>query len=187
MIRIRITADEDEIKVFALLLKKYYKVVNEPVLYDTTIDIRKKTSYFDVAAEDTDVKVSLQEYQIIDYCNKWRSKNDVKHEFGVSFEAAAEILDRLAESGALYKLVTNKKYEYVDARYLQFVVRECGNCEHRGAWGDCYKGVKPEDLGEAVEYIPVHHAACEKFKPSYFGVLEVLTKENYDNINEGGA
>lgn len=162
-------------------LKASYEVVSVSKQYDDE-DLRYKRIYIDVATEDCTVRSTLQDYQVIDYCNTWRTKSDVMHQFAISFEAAEEVLNRLEFSGALYRTLLDKKYAFIDARYIPMVEKKCGNCDHRGGFGQCCKAVDLEDTDG--DYCPVDHLACNKFEPSYYAIFEVATPGNYMKMRE---
>lgn len=186
--KMRVTGAPEDIKaLIGVLDREFNTKISE--IYNDESDLRFNVVYIDVFTKDRTVNSTIQDYQVIEYCNKFRSKNEVRNYFDISFEAAAEILDRLADEGALFKYLDDKKYIYVDARYLPFVKKRCGNCEHRSfAWGECYKGVKPDDLPRRESgsvYIPVNHAPCDKYDYSASALYEVIKKEIYQKFKGG--
>ena len=187
--KMRITGTEEDIKALIGVLDKEY-CIKSSELYEDKDDLRFNVAYIDVFTKDRAIKSTIQDYQVLEYCNKFRSKNEVKNYFNISFEGAAEILDRLAGEGVLFKYLDDKKYLYVDARYLPFVKKRCGNCEHRSfSWGECYKGVEPADLKKRESgsvYIPVDHAPCDKYDYSATALHEVIKKEIYQKFARGG-
>ncbi len=186
--KMRVTGTPEDLKALIGVLDREFNIKSSE-LYEDESDLRFNVVYIDVFTKDREIKSTIQDFQVLEYCNRFRSKNEVKNYFDISFEAAAEILDRLAGEGALFKYLDDKKYIYVDARYLPFVSKRCGNCDHRSyAWGECYAGVKPDDLPRRESgsvYIPVNHAPCDKYAYSMGGVSEVIKKEIYKKFKGG--
>lgn len=181
--KVRVIGFPEELDKAAEVLKANFNVKSVSDRFDSRDDARMKMIYVDIMSKDREIVLSLQDHQLIEYCNKFRSKNEVMHNFGITFEASAEALERLTNDGALLKFLEGKRYVYIDARYQQFVTRECGTCEHRSfSWGECLKGVKPDDVGEDA-YIPVHHAPCDKWVASSEGIYQAMTARNFRIIN----
>lgn len=172
--KVRITGTlEDREGIIMALKAAGYDFVVPSRLYDSE-DMRYKTCYLDIPSKDQQIGSNLQDWQVIEYCNNFRSKNDVARNFNIQFEAAEEILDRLAETGALLKWVDDKKYVYLDARWAQFVKPICGNCDHRTGWGDCT--LKTDGV-----YCRVNDS-CDKFAPSRWGFFDAINEKNYAKL-----
>lgn len=183
--KVRATGSQEDIDVLVNLLGGVFKIIEVSKPFDDRDDFRNKRVYIDLMSKDREVASTLQDYQVIEFCSKWRTKADVMHQFRIPFEAAEEILERLINSGALVKYVEDKHYAYTDSRWLQFVEKRCGTCDNRSlAWGECYAGVKPDDIAD-TNYIPVGHPACSKYLPSQYAIHDVMTKENYDLLSRG--
>lgn len=180
--KIRVIGFPDELDKAVSVLKAYFDVKAVSDLKDSRDDARMKMIYIDVMSKDREIVLGLQDHQLIEYCNGWRSKNDVMHNFDITFEAATEALERLVDAGALIKFLEDKHYVYTDARYVQFAKKECGTCHHRNStWGECMAGVDLEDV--EGEYIPVHHPPCKDWTPSQYSVSEAMTVRNFRIIN----
>lgn len=176
--KIRITGTAEERSEVIELLKSHFDIGEISKEYDSRDDVRFKSVYVDIFSEDRKVTNNLQPFQVIEYCNNFRSKADVKRNFNLSFEAAEEILERLVVSGDLLKWVSDKKYVYLDSRYSRFIKARCGNCDHRGSFGCC-------NLSDNDDYMKVDHC-CEKFEPSMYAFYDVITEANFRIINKEG-
>lgn len=174
--KLRITGTaEDRAQLIQALRNEGYQF-QDPEKEYTAGDLRERTVYIDIQSEHQKVCSNLQDWQVLEYCNNFATKAGVARNFGVTFEEAEEILDRLAASGALLKWVVDKRYEYLDARYSRFVQRKCGNCDHRTGWGDCA-------LNEHEGYCKVGDT-CSKFEPSRWAFYDIINEKNYSAIKE---
>ena len=135
-------------------------------------DMREKTVY--VTIRGINQGGPLEDWRIIEYCNNIRSKADVMRNFSITFEQAEEALTRLTDSGALLRWVYDKKYIYLDARWLKFIKPQCKYCEHRGGFGIC---------SQTDEYAKVGDS-CDKFAADYSAFWEIITPENYSKLLE---
>lgn len=169
--KIRITGTEKE-RAAILDLLQGLPIKDVSKLYAAD-DLREKTIY--VTIEGVNQGGPLEDWRIIEYCNNLRSKADVMRNFNISFEQAEEILTRLADSGALLRWVYDKKYIYLDARWLKFVKPLCKNCEHRGAMGYCHFTNEYAKVGDS----------CDKFTADYGAFWEICTPDNYAKLLEG--
>lgn len=170
---VRITGTEEDRKTILAALGSYQNENGEPLKilsvskeYDYHEDKRMKSVYVDIPSKFQIVIGNLQDYQVLEYCYNFRSKNQLAKEFHITWDAAGEILDRLANSGDLIKMVSDKRYEYIRADVAKLVVKECGNCDHRTiSWGECEYDPEPDTREHG--YIPVHNAACPNFTASF--------------------
>lgn len=75
---------------------------------------------------------AIQDHQIVEYCRTWRSKAMVARYFGVGFEAAEEILNRLTESGTLARTLDDSgrkreyRYMFIDSKKVE----KCATCAY---------------------------------------------------------
>ena len=84
-----------------------------------------------------DARLNLQDWNIIEYCQTWRSTPEIKKYFGLEYEAVREICDRLYCSGALSRRVRDKAYEYLDRGLLH----KCSTCSH-------FEKIDPENFNK---------------------------------------
>lgn len=165
--KIRIIGDDQERGEVIELLRSKYKLNSVSQEYDSRDDERYKMVYVEILHKSQEIIGCLQDYQVIEYCNRPRSKIEVSRNFKMSFEAAEEILNRLSESGALIKFLNDKKYVFIDEKLVKEVSSKCGNCEHLGPLDRCI--IKNDDI--RVQWC---QEGCEQFKPSLHAIFEMV-------------
>lgn len=168
--KIRITGTDAE-RAHVMELLKSLPITEVSKLYPAD-DLREMSVYLTIPGQNQ--KGPLEDWRIIEYCNKFRSKADVMRNFSINFEQAEEVLTRLTDSGALLRWVYDKKYIYLDARWLKFVKPLCKHCEHRGAFGIC---------SQTDEYAKVGDS-CDKFTADFSAFYDICTSENYTKLLE---
>lgn len=135
--KIRIIGTDDELEQASIVICEHFKPYRISDRLQSRDEDDEKIIYFDIKSEKQIINGNLQDFQVIGYCSKVRSKSDVSKYFDISFEAAGEILERLVGSQALYKEVSHMKYVYLDAEKCHKFPKTCKYCAHCGSWGQC--------------------------------------------------
>ena len=109
MVQIRITGRPERVREVAAKLEEIGACRFSDKEYERGSEI---SIYCEIL--DNDQTCPLQECHVIEYCSDWRSKADVMRHFGITFDQAAEILERLTVRGDLECLLMDRKYIYRD-------------------------------------------------------------------------
>lgn len=162
MTEIRISGEPDEVNKIAAQVRE----LELTILSEKEYPARTKGEvllYLRVQEPNQIIFGNLQDHQVISFCRTWRSKTDVSNYFGVKWDAAGEILERLYESGDLARYLNEEgarkhhHYEYMDAK----LCHRCRDCRFsyvedgdsfcsRGGMFDRY--IDPDELRDCSDF-----------------------------------
>lgn len=139
MTTIRVSGPENEIGPIIERIKAAFPEIVSEKIYDSDREEGVKLAYFNIEEElQKSAKANLEDWAIIEYCHQERKTSEILKYFNLEYDNAKEILDRLTESGALFRDVILKSYHYIDSRkavYCKDCARfnpELNECSGRG-------------------------------------------------------
>ena len=164
MTDIRISGEPEEVNKIAAQIRELELTIISEKEYPARTE-GEVLLYLRVQEPNQIIFGNLQDHQVIRYCRTWRSKTDVSNYFGVKWDAAGEILERLYESGDLARYLNDEgarkhhHYEYMDAS----LCHRCRDCSHSyidSGETFCRKGVMycrfidPDELRSCPDFKP---------------------------------
>lgn len=161
MTTIRVSGPEGEIGPIVERIKAAFptEIVSEKS-YDSDREEGIKLVYMNIDDDlQTRSKGKLEDWAVIEYCHNTRRTSEIMRYFDLDYDTAKEILDRLAESGALIRELDRKTYTYLDAKKAIW----CKDCQHfdkeeeeckKGYWG-CHSSHSWFYIGGCKSYNPL--------------------------------
>jgi len=125
MTTIRVSGPKDELGPIIERIKAAFPEIVSEKTYDSDREEGILLVYFNIEEElQKRAKANLEDWTIIEYCHERRGTSEIMRYFNLEYDTAKEILDRLAQSGALVRDVYRKSYYYLDSRKAVY----CKDC-----------------------------------------------------------